>query len=41
MVSGAVHLGGRTGYRFYGTGSYGSILAYSQATNDGGGGQGS
>ena len=36
-----VVIGGRKGYRFHGTGSYGSLLAYSQATNDGGGGQGS
>jgi site-specific DNA recombinase len=36
-----VELGGKAGYRFYGTGSYGSLLAYSQAINDGGGGQGS
>jgi site-specific DNA recombinase len=34
-----VELGGKAGYRFYGTGSYGSLLAYSQASNDGGGGQ--
>ncbi|NWF71467.1 MAG: recombinase family protein, partial [Nitrospirae bacterium] len=36
-----VELDGMAGYRFYGTGSYGNLLAYSQATNDGGGGQGS
>ncbi len=33
-----VELDGVAGYRFYGTGSYGSILTYSQASNDGGGG---
>lgn len=36
-----IELEGEKGYRFYGTGSYGSLLAYSQASNDGGGGQGS
>jgi site-specific DNA recombinase len=36
-----VILGGRAGYRFHGTGNYGSILAYSQASNESGGGQGS
>lgn len=36
-----VELSGKAGYRFYGTGSYGSLLAYAGATNDGGGGQGS
>ena len=34
-----VVLGVRKGYRFHGTGSYGSLLTYSQASNDGGGGQ--
>jgi len=37
LILQAVELGGKAGYRFYGTGSYGSLLAYSQATNDGGG----
>ena len=36
-----VTIGGRAGYRFHGTGNYGSILANSLASNDGGGGQGS
>lgn len=36
-----IELGGKAGYRFYGTGSYGSLLAYSQPSNNGGGGQGS
>lgn len=35
-----VEADGRRGYRFYGTGNYGALLAYSQASNDGGGGQG-
>ncbi|HKN85245.1 MAG TPA: hypothetical protein VJV04_00145 [Nitrospiraceae bacterium] len=35
-----IEVEGRAGYRFFGTGSYGSLLAYSQASNDGGGGQG-
>ncbi|MEP7153534.1 MAG: recombinase family protein, partial [Nitrospira sp.] len=30
-----VDVGGKAGYRFYGTGSYGSLLAYSYASNDG------
>ena len=33
-----VELEGKAGYRFYGTGNYGSLLAYSQVSNDGGGG---
>ena len=32
-------LEGKAGYRFYGTGNYCSSLAYSQVSNDGGGGQ--
>ena len=36
-----VEVAGKAGYRFYGTGNYGSLLAYSHASNDGGGGQGS
>ena len=30
-----VNIGGKAGYRFYGTGSYGNLLAYSLASNDG------
>ena len=36
-----VEVAGKAGYRFFGTGNYGSLLAYSHASNDGGGGQGS
>ena len=36
-----IEVAGKAGYRFFGTGSYGSLLAYSHASNDGGGGQGS
>ena len=34
-----VEVAGKAGYRFYGIGNYGSLLAYSHASNDGGGGQ--